>query len=627
MSDIKIISLSQADPLKHGNKAANLGTLMNSGVQVPDGIVLSNKDAKAMLTDSNNQRELDQALRELHAPKIAIRSSGLKEDGAEQSYAGIFSSVLDIAPANLNEVLEGLKTVLASAESDHSKAYSKSAEKELGVIFQTLIDAKHSGVAFTNCIDLNGEEALLIEYVDNLGEALVSGRAKANRIIVPLKKGGASIFDLENIRFEDNSLNQKLDLQTIKSSHLLEEFSKVQETLGRSDIEWCIDKNQAAWILQARPITRPVLISPSSIFDNSIIASLGTATGFSFVIDENTQVSSIPTNSIIVAEVTESQHLPLMRQASGIITEEGGMLSHAAIICRELGIPCIVAAEGAKDKFPTGTPIQINSDGSVSSLTQTHYNKHSEEDIDYASLFCFENLEAENINGTKIFIDRYSKNPIIYAKEEPENYLEFEVELRKLFKSSPKKVYGNKFIWKEEFERFKLFPEFTKTLEEAKQIINNLDSKGIEEFYSERLEAIKNIVAQKNTDPKNNFYLDELLLSQHFLLNMVIPEGEGLLKMNQEIKPFLETQSMSFTEFLAPRNSDNIKEQDALKVFQFSQSLSKLRNNIFSELQAMNAMSYDYFDTRNDRAQKAMADCPKDTDPVDFFYQKLQTKS
>jgi hypothetical protein len=108
---------------------------------------------------------------------------------------------------------------------------------------------------------------------------------------------------------------------------------------------------------------------------------------------------------------------------------------------------------------------------------------------------------------------------------------------------------------------------------------------------------------------------------------MVIPEGEGLLKMNQEIKPFLETQSMSFTEFLAPRNSDNIKEQDALKVFQFSQSLSKLRNNIFSELQAMNAMSYDYFDTRNDRAQKAMADCPKDTDPVDFFYQKLQTKS
>ena len=161
-----------------GNKALRLGQLRAAGFPVPNGFVCTaelyeDADAKGTLRlSSKNQRALRSSWRQLGADLVAVRSSGLNEDGEDQSYAGIFESLLNVDHAGLVPALE---EVGRSLNSSRAAAYSGFDAEVGGVLVQEMVAAEYAGVLFTEHPMETG--SLLIEMVEGLGESLVSGTA------------------------------------------------------------------------------------------------------------------------------------------------------------------------------------------------------------------------------------------------------------------------------------------------------------------------------------------------------------------------------------------------------------------------------------------------------------------
>jgi len=165
-------------PLRHahvvegcGAKAARLGRLIEAGLPVPDGFVVRASAATdARLTPAAREAILA-AHAELGAARVAVRSSGINEDGTDKSYAGVFDSSLDIERAGLEAAIEEVGRSWRGSRVD---AYSHEARESGGIIVQAMVPAAWAGVLFTEHPGESGTCA--IEMVEGLGSDLVSGR-------------------------------------------------------------------------------------------------------------------------------------------------------------------------------------------------------------------------------------------------------------------------------------------------------------------------------------------------------------------------------------------------------------------------------------------------------------------
>ena len=222
-----------------GGKAASLGELIASGTRVSDGIVLT-ADIAAMAAD--DRRALLEGVRgELGDGPYAVRSSAIAEDGAGQSFAGIFESVLDVAAADLPAAVD---RTLASASAGRVAAYgSDGHDIRMAVIVQRMVDARAAGVALT-ADPLTGDRAVaVITAVRGLGERLVSGRAFGDEFVVRGQKAERK-----------RQLEDAIDARQAKEIAL--EARRIAAARGEpQDIEWAIDRAGELWILQARPMT------------------------------------------------------------------------------------------------------------------------------------------------------------------------------------------------------------------------------------------------------------------------------------------------------------------------------------------------------------------------------------
>ena len=141
----------------------------------------------------------------------------------------------------------------------------------MNIVLQLMILPKIAGVCFTNAIDLNGQDVVYIEYVEGIGESLVSGKKTAKSVVVSLKD--------YSYRCEENS-DKELFKDMIKYLKLIKD-----QTSEELDLEWCIDSNGKSFFLQARPITRQVIIREK--MSTGAIASPGNCSGEIYVIDED----------------------------------------------------------------------------------------------------------------------------------------------------------------------------------------------------------------------------------------------------------------------------------------------------------------------------------------------------
>ena len=329
--------------IKCGGKAEGIAKLIKLGVSVPDGFVIEN-------STNLNYDLLREKLATL-GNRLAIRSSAFGEDGKDKSYAGVFESYLDVEN-DFNEVIDKIK--LVNESNKNGTQYDQEYKGYMNVIVQNMVDPLISGVLFTKVFDLDGSEVALIDYTKGLGDKLVGGLINGNQLVV---KKNNNELDFSSIKNTDANLSI--------FEHLNEELRKLDLSEGL-DIEFCISKDLKAYLLQARPITSKLLIHEN--MGIGIVTSSGYAEGKAYVIkndiadNEREMIAKFPDGGILVTEVSNYTYEPALRRARAVITEEGSILSHASIVAREFGIPCIAGVKDATNLFKTGDDIIIDVD-------------------------------------------------------------------------------------------------------------------------------------------------------------------------------------------------------------------------------------------------------------------------
>lgn len=263
----RVVSLTEAVGLACGGKAGALAELARSGFTVPDAVVLlpaalegwSAWEAEGTFAEkaariktepfpSELLEELMQAVEGLGAPRVAVRSSGLDEDGAEQSFAGQHHTSLDVE-VSPEPILEAVRACWASAFSAHAEVYrgAVGADKthvKMAVLIQRMVHPTCAGVAFT--LDpVDGRDQVVVEAVEGLGEALVSGRRMPDRFCV--SREGQLLASTRATLPSGLTETQALEVARLAL--------RVEQHKGQpQDIEWAIDET-GLFLLQARPIT------------------------------------------------------------------------------------------------------------------------------------------------------------------------------------------------------------------------------------------------------------------------------------------------------------------------------------------------------------------------------------
>ena len=238
--DDGIIPLKFANrfPDHTGKKAARLGELIQAGYNVPDGFVITNTLAHEL--DSNPiamEPRLQSAWRSIKAKRVAVRSSGVAEDGGNASFAGVYDSVLKVTRDTLvSNVVTVSKSLHTGLNSEYARMQSfDSADVGGGVLVQKMVDADYAGVLFTEHPATAGK--MLVEMVRGLGDDLVSGT-----VTPTTHEYGRRSFA--------SSTPAPIDV-----SELLKLAVDIEKLFGKpQDIEWAYRAGKF-YLLQARDIT------------------------------------------------------------------------------------------------------------------------------------------------------------------------------------------------------------------------------------------------------------------------------------------------------------------------------------------------------------------------------------
>ncbi len=328
------------------------------------------------------QQEISAAYTVLGEGPVAVRSSATAEDLAEASFAGQQATFLNVE-GGIN-VVDAVQRCWASLFEARAIFYREQAgwghlDVDLAVPVQQMVQSESSGVMFTIDPITNDANKIVIEAAFGLGEAVVGGLVSPDHFEVDKLSQrivARQIFtqDRRLVRSPDGTVDPQhgpnVWLPLSESEGSSPKLSDAQVTalseIGKrieshydapQDIEWGWVDGQF-YILQARPITTVAPTTPANgghpaptptavpILDGSP-ASPGVASGRTRVIRDPRQTSSIGEGDVLVAEMTTPDFVPAMKRAAAIVTERGGRTCHAAIISRELGVPCVVGASGA----------------------------------------------------------------------------------------------------------------------------------------------------------------------------------------------------------------------------------------------------------------------------------------
>ncbi|WP_234999486.1 PEP/pyruvate-binding domain-containing protein [Roseovarius albus] len=234
-----------------GNKSFRLSVLKNAGLPIPDGLVVraSAIDRYLAMTDAQKDRFVQSIWQQIGPTPCAVRSSATGEDGADNSYAGVFDSVLNVTDETLRAALD---TVITSFSSDRSASYDQDASMQHkgNILIQRMISPDYAGVMFTQ--DPTAPGLMMIELAKGDGEDLVSGRVTPQSL--RLGRYSLSIID---------SVSTPIDL-----SPLIALGQQIEALIGcPQDIEWAYAGGRF-YIVQSRDITTLAARDPALLARN-----------------------------------------------------------------------------------------------------------------------------------------------------------------------------------------------------------------------------------------------------------------------------------------------------------------------------------------------------------------------
>lgn len=393
--------------LKKNNLLPKLKTLFE-GLDIKNIKILqkAGKEAREMIlrADFPNdlKKEIVKAFRKLEKKygkglEVAVRSSATAEDLPSASFAGAHETYLNVKGEE--DLLRAIKKCVASLFNDRAIVYREEKGFDhfkialsAGVQKMVRSDLASSGVMFTLDTESGFQNVVLINSIYGVGEMIVKGRITPDEFCVfkpTLKKGYDSIINKNlgtknkkyifakegglkemNVPERDRlkfSIKDEEALALAKWALLIEEHYKIPQ-----DIEWAKDGlSGQLFIVQSRPETVHTPKIGRTYEEYEIKSAkkpilTGIAVGSKIgegkvrIIENISKISSFEKGEILVTKITDPDWVPVMRMASAIVTEEGGKTAHAAIVSRELGVPCIVGTKKATKVLKTGQTITVD---------------------------------------------------------------------------------------------------------------------------------------------------------------------------------------------------------------------------------------------------------------------------
>ncbi|GIH13033.1 PEP/pyruvate-binding domain-containing protein [Rugosimonospora africana] len=379
---MSIVRLIEADAAC-GRKAQALAVLMRAGLPVPDGFVVTDP--------GTDRRRVSAHLSRLPARAVAVRSSGLSEDSERASYAGQLETVLGVR--TVDDVLAAIRHCAASAGTPRARDYrtrvdphgDPTGEAADPVIVQELVEADHAGVLFTRD-PRTGDDTIVINASWGLGESVVAGTvvpdevtvtppADTIRVTLGTKQTRVDLFDHGLVRMPVPTADRARGCLTVDGiGRLVALGRRCEDLFGRpQDIEWAA-RDGLIWLVQSRPITAldaprtpPTEQGSGHLLVTGVPSSPGRALGPARLVRSVDEFRRVRRGDILVCRTTDPAWTPLFRLAAGVVTETGGVLSHAAIVAREYRIPAVAGARAALTSIPDGTQITI--DGARGTVT------------------------------------------------------------------------------------------------------------------------------------------------------------------------------------------------------------------------------------------------------------------
>jgi pyruvate,water dikinase len=342
---------------------------------------------------------------------VAVRSSATAEDLPGASFAGQQETYLNVR--GIKDVLISTKKCIASLFTDRAISYRADkgfshfdAALSVGIQCMVRSDEATSGVAFTIDTETGFDKVIVVTAIYGLGEFIVQGKVIPDEFIIfkpsldsniksPIIGKNMGKKNIKLIYGSKETKEAKVGLAEQKKFCITDEeaiklgkwcyqiekyFSNKHGHYQPMDIEWAKSgETGELFIVQARPETvvsgqdknvlrEYQLEKAGKVLASGIAVGAKIGSGNVRVLRSAKNIESFKKGEVLVTEITDPDWEPIMKIASAIVTDKGGRTSHAAIVSRELGIPCIVGANDATKVLKDGQAVTVDASGQVGNV-------------------------------------------------------------------------------------------------------------------------------------------------------------------------------------------------------------------------------------------------------------------
>lgn len=316
---------------------------------------------------------------------VAVRSSATAEDLPDASFAGQQETYLNVkGEANL---IQNIRACWASLFEPRAIFYRQEKNFDhfkvgIAVPVQQMIQSHVSGIMFTVNPVTNNKNQLVIEAIWGLGEKIVQGAYTPDHYLIQKlswkilqKQTNPQTKQLTWSKDKNRELKlpKNKQLQTKLTDEQIVYLAKLGHKIQQhyffpQDIEWALTDNKF-YIVQSRPITTlniqttktaPISTNKLTLILKGEPASPGIVAGYTKILKSAQEINHLSPGEILVTDMTTPDFVPAMKKAAAIVTNKGGQTSHAAIVSRELGIPCIVGTATATKVLKIRTVVTVN---------------------------------------------------------------------------------------------------------------------------------------------------------------------------------------------------------------------------------------------------------------------------
>lgn len=326
---------------------------------------------------------------------VAIRSSATAEDLPNASFAGQQATFLNISGEN--DVVKSVKECIASLFTDRAIVYRvtngfdhNKVALSVGIQQMVAVRSECAGVMFTIDTESGFKNAVVVSSIYGLGENIVQGHVSPDEFVV-FKPTGAILkrkLGTKKLKMVPSGNNRTKNVPVTAGDQnrysitdeqvltLAKWGMLIEEHYGHPmDIEWALDEqDKQLYIVQARAETVQSRRDTNTIEEYRLteqgrVILTGTSVGSKIGSGKANKIMSVKDiddfkqGDVLVTEMTDPDWVPIMKIASAIVTDKGGRTCHAAIVSRELGIPCVVGTGNASALIHDGQEITVSCGG------------------------------------------------------------------------------------------------------------------------------------------------------------------------------------------------------------------------------------------------------------------------